>query len=45
MGSKIEARKLMEPAGVPVVPGIAHPLADAEEAVRSSEKNRLSDYA
>lgn len=32
MGSKIEARKIMESAGVPVVPGIAHPLADAEEA-------------
>lgn len=33
MGSKIEARKVMEEAGVPVVPGITHPLADAEEAV------------
>lgn len=32
MGSKIEARKLMESAGVPVVPGIIHPLADEEEA-------------
>lgn len=32
MGSKIEARKMMESAGVPVVPGIIHPLADAEEA-------------
>lgn len=33
MGSKIEARKIMEAAGVPVVPGIIHPLADVEEAV------------
>ncbi len=33
MGSKIESRKAMEDAGVPVVPGIAYPLADAEEAV------------
>ncbi|WP_078428290.1 acetyl-CoA carboxylase biotin carboxylase subunit [Alkalihalobacterium alkalinitrilicum] len=32
MGSKIEARKTMEKAGVPVVPGITHPLADANEA-------------
>ena len=32
MGSKIVARKLMEQAGVPVVPGITHPLADVEEA-------------
>lgn len=33
MGSKIEARKLMELAGVPVVPGITYPLADVEEAI------------
>ncbi|MEB1808776.1 MAG: acetyl-CoA carboxylase biotin carboxylase subunit [Bacillaceae bacterium] len=33
MGSKIEARKAMEKAGVPVVPGITRPLADADEAV------------
>ena len=32
MGSKIEARKVMKEAGVPVVPGITHPLANAEEA-------------
>lgn len=38
MGSKIEARKLMEQAGVPVVPGIARPLAHAEEAVAVAEK-------
>ncbi|WP_018130358.1 acetyl-CoA carboxylase biotin carboxylase subunit [Effusibacillus pohliae] len=34
MGSKIESRKAMEAVGVPVVPGIMHPLADVEEAVR-----------
>ena len=33
MGSKIESRKAMEIAGVPVVPGITRPLADAEEGV------------
>ncbi|WP_078429034.1 acetyl-CoA carboxylase biotin carboxylase subunit [Alkalihalobacterium alkalinitrilicum] len=34
MGSKIEARKAMEKAEVPVVPGITRPLADVEEAVQ-----------
>ncbi|HEU4965744.1 MAG TPA: biotin carboxylase N-terminal domain-containing protein, partial [Bacilli bacterium] len=34
MGSKIESRKAMEAAGVPVVPGITRPLADAEEGVQ-----------
>ena len=38
MGSKIESRKVMEKAGVPVVPGITYPLADAEEAVRVANK-------
>lgn len=33
MGSKIESRKAMEKAGVPIVPGIAYPLEDVEEAV------------
>ncbi|QOY36260.1 acetyl-CoA carboxylase biotin carboxylase subunit [Anaerobacillus isosaccharinicus] len=33
MGSKIEARKTMEKANVPIVPGGSEPLADAEEAV------------
>ncbi|MCM3584191.1 acetyl-CoA carboxylase biotin carboxylase subunit [Mesobacillus maritimus] len=32
MGSKIEARKTIEEAGLPIVPGIAYPLSDAEEA-------------
>nr|WP_295970911.1 acetyl-CoA carboxylase biotin carboxylase subunit [uncultured Bacillus sp.] len=38
MGSKIEARKLMEQAGVPVVPGITRPLADVDEAAAFAEK-------
>ncbi|MGM0876631.1 MAG: acetyl-CoA carboxylase biotin carboxylase subunit [Bacillota bacterium] len=33
MGSKIEARKAMEEAGVPLVRGITYPLANADEAV------------
>ena len=36
MGSKIEARKLMSQAGVPIVPGTDAPLADVEEAVREA---------
>jgi acetyl-CoA carboxylase biotin carboxylase subunit len=32
MGSKIESRKAMQEAGVPVVPGITAALADVEEA-------------
>ncbi|MGF6950867.1 acetyl-CoA carboxylase biotin carboxylase subunit [Neobacillus sp. B4I6] len=36
MGSKIESRKAMEGAGVPVVPGITYPLADEEEAVEAA---------
>lgn len=38
MGSKIESRKAMEAAGVPVVPGITYPLADAEEAVEAADR-------
>lgn len=38
MGSKIESRKVMEEAGIPIVPGIAYPLADAEEAVRVADR-------
>ncbi|RFU70430.1 acetyl-CoA carboxylase biotin carboxylase subunit [Peribacillus saganii] len=32
MGSKVEARKTMEAAGLPLVPGISRPLKDVEEA-------------
>ncbi|TYR80603.1 acetyl-CoA carboxylase biotin carboxylase subunit [Priestia megaterium] len=38
MGSKIESRKAMEECGVPVVPGITYPLADAEEAVKVADQ-------
>ena len=38
MGSKIESRKAMEKAGVPVVPGITYPLADEEEAVEAADR-------
>ncbi|MCM3571118.1 acetyl-CoA carboxylase biotin carboxylase subunit [Neobacillus mesonae] len=38
MGSKIESRKAMEEAGVPVVPGITYPLTDAEEAVEAADR-------
>jgi acetyl-CoA carboxylase, biotin carboxylase subunit len=38
MGSKIESRKAMEEAGVPVVPGITYPLADEEEAVEVADR-------
>ncbi|MCL6585595.1 MAG: acetyl-CoA carboxylase biotin carboxylase subunit [Anoxybacillus sp.] len=37
MGSKIEARKTMAEAGVPIVPGISFPLQDVEEAVKTAE--------
>jgi acetyl-CoA carboxylase biotin carboxylase subunit len=38
MGSKIEARKAMIKAGVPVVPGIVYPLADVQEAVFEADR-------
>jgi acetyl-CoA carboxylase biotin carboxylase subunit len=38
MGSKIEARKIAERAGVPVVPGIQHPLKDTGEAREVAKK-------
>ncbi|MBB5322994.1 acetyl-CoA carboxylase biotin carboxylase subunit [Anoxybacillus tepidamans] len=37
MGSKIESRKTMVEAGVPIVPGISFPLQDVEEAVKTAE--------
>ncbi|MEH7743042.1 acetyl-CoA carboxylase biotin carboxylase subunit [Bacillus subtilis] len=36
MGSKIEARKAMEAAGVPVVPGVSESLGDIEAACRTA---------
>ncbi len=38
MGSKIESRRLMIDAGVPVVPGGRDPLADVEAALAAAEK-------
>ncbi|WP_413380343.1 acetyl-CoA carboxylase biotin carboxylase subunit [Alkalihalobacillus sp. 1P02AB] len=38
MGSKIEARKQMIKAGVPIVPGIEHPLTDVKEALLVAEE-------
>ncbi|OIJ07658.1 biotin carboxylase [Anaerobacillus arseniciselenatis] len=37
MGSKIEARKTMEKANVPIVPGGNEPLRDADEAVEKAK--------
>jgi acetyl-CoA carboxylase, biotin carboxylase subunit len=36
MGSKIESRKTMAEAGVPIVPGISFPLQNVEEAVSAA---------
>jgi len=38
MGSKIESRKIAEKAGVPLVPGIQHPLKDHDEAAVIAKK-------
>src|SRR6185503_734991 len=38
MGDKIESRKRMQAARVPVVPGIAEALADPEQAVKAAAK-------
>ncbi|WP_163103208.1 acetyl-CoA carboxylase biotin carboxylase subunit [Peribacillus alkalitolerans] len=38
MGKKIEARKTMEAAGLPLVPGISSAIADADEAAMHAEK-------
>ncbi|MED4989295.1 MULTISPECIES: acetyl-CoA carboxylase biotin carboxylase subunit [Parageobacillus] len=38
MGSKIEARKTMAEAGVPIVPGISFPLKDIDEAAKTAEE-------
>jgi acetyl-CoA carboxylase, biotin carboxylase subunit len=37
MGSKIESRKVMLQAGVPVVPGISYPLSDETEAIKAAK--------
>ncbi|TVP76959.1 MAG: acetyl-CoA carboxylase biotin carboxylase subunit [Gemmatimonadales bacterium] len=38
MGDKTEARRRMEAAGVPIVPGITHPLESGAEARRISDE-------
>lgn len=38
MGSKIESRKAMEQAGVPVVPGIAYQLENTEAAIKTANE-------
>lgn len=38
MGNKVEARKTMEQAGLPLVPGFSRPLIDSAEAAAVAEK-------
>ncbi len=38
MGSKIEARKIAQKAGVPIVPGIERPLVDVKEAEKVAKE-------
>lgn len=38
MGSKIESRKIAEAAKVPLIPGIQHPLQDADEALKVAKE-------
>ena len=38
MGDKTEARRRMQQAGVPIVPGLTTPLRDATEALREAER-------
>jgi acetyl-CoA carboxylase biotin carboxylase subunit len=38
LGDKTEARTMAIAAGIPVIPGIAHPLEDAEEALKVAEE-------
>ena len=44
MGDKVEARKLMSKAGVPVVPGSPGTLETEAEVARDREKDRVSDH-
>lgn len=45
MGDKIQARLAMIKAGIPVIPGSDHNLADANEALKLAQKNWLSHHA
>ncbi|PLT32471.1 acetyl-CoA carboxylase biotin carboxylase subunit [Bacillus sp. V5-8f] len=38
MGNKVEARKTMEAAGLPLVPGLSRPLVDVNEAILEAER-------
>ncbi|MBU0553458.1 acetyl-CoA carboxylase biotin carboxylase subunit [Myxococcota bacterium] len=38
MGDKLTARRVVEAAGVPVVPGVSRPMRDAEEAAAIAEE-------
>jgi acetyl-CoA/propionyl-CoA carboxylase, biotin carboxylase, biotin carboxyl carrier protein len=38
MGSKTEARQIMQKAGVPIVPGATEPVKDAEEAKKQAQE-------
>lgn len=38
MGSKLEARKTMQQAGVPIVQGVNEPIADTDEAAKIAEE-------
>jgi acetyl-CoA/propionyl-CoA carboxylase, biotin carboxylase, biotin carboxyl carrier protein len=38
MGSKTEARQIMQKAGVPIVPGATEPVADVEEATKQAKE-------
>jgi len=38
LGDKTEARTMAIDAGIPVIPGIAHPLEDADEALKVAEE-------
>lgn len=38
MGNKIEARRAMEAAGIPVIPGISRPITDVDAGIEAAEK-------
>src|SRR5690625_4318375 len=45
MGDKIEARKTMEKAGVPLVPGVNYKLADADDRSEERRVGRECGYS
>ena len=38
MGDKVEARRTMTAAGVPILPGSPDPIEDAEEAIKLAKE-------